>query len=311
MHIYNLERWKTRHDFEISYRFGESRTRIVLALTGVTMIIEIIAGMVFGSMALLADGWHMATHVAAFGITIFAYRYARKNKDNPDFTFSTGKVSVLGAFASAIALAVVAFMMAMESIERLISPQNIMFNEAILVALFGGIVNGISVFLLHYHGHGEGGHADHHHDQNLKAAYYHVLADTLTSILAVIALLSGKYFGWIWVDSMMGIVGAVIIIRWAVTLLRNSSHILLDKGISRKTREKVISIVEADQDNRVVDLHAWHVSPKHIALVISIVTHYPKDPHYYKALISKSGEFSHVTVEIHPGEGRACIPVDA
>ncbi len=310
MHIYNLEKWKVRHDFEVSYRFGEKRSRIVLLLTGTTMIIEIIAGMVFGSMALLADGWHMATHVAAFGITIFAYGYARKNKDNPDFTFSTGKVSVLGAFASAVALAVVAFMMAMESIERLFSPQEIMFNEAIVVALFGGLVNGISVFLLHHHDHDEDGHADHQHDQNLKAAYYHVLADTLTSVLAVIALLSGKYFGWVWVDSTMGIVGAAIITRWALGLLRNSSHILLDRGISRKIREKVISTVEADQDNRVVDLHAWHVSPKHIALVISIVTHYPKDPHYYKTLIAQSGDFSHVTVEIHPGEGPACIPVD-
>jgi cation diffusion facilitator family transporter len=310
MHIYNLEKWKVRHDFEISYHFGERRTRIVLLLTAVTMVIEIIAGMRFGSMALLADGWHMATHVAAFGITLFAYQYARKNKDNPDFTFSTGKVSVLGAFASAIALSVVAFMMAMESIERLFSPHTIMFNEAILVALFGGIINGISVFTLHYHGHHEDEHADHRHDQNLKAAYYHVLADTLTSILAVIALLVGKYFGWIWVDSFMGIVGAVIITKWAVGLLRNSSHILLDKGISQKTREKVVSIIEADQDNRVVDLHAWHVSPKHIALMVSIVTHYPKSPHYYKELISQSDEFSHVTVEIHQGEGPACIPVN-
>ncbi len=310
MHIYNLEKWKVHHDFEISYRFGEKRARIVLLLTAATMVIEIIAGTLFGSMALLADGWHMATHVVAFGITLFAYRYARKNKDNPDFTFSTGKVSVLGAFASAIALAVVAFMMAIESIERLFSPHEIMFNEAILVALFGGIINGVCVFLLHYHEHHEEEPSDHHHDQNLKAAYYHVLADTLTSILAVIALLAGKYFAWIWVDSFVGIVGAVIITKWAIGLIRNSSHILLDKGINRKTRKKVVSIIEADQDNRVVDLHAWHVSPKHIALMVSIVTHYPKSPRYYKELISQSGDFSHVTVEIHQGEGPACIPVN-
>ena len=195
MHIHNLEKWKTDHDFYTDQKFGEQRTKIVLYLTSITMIIEIIAGTIFGSMALLADGWHMATHVAAFGISVFAYHYARKNKNNPDFTFSTGKVSVLGGFSSAIALAVVALMMAIESVERFFSPHDIMFDEAIIVAIFGFFINVISVLVLHKkdahknnHSHDDH-HDDHHshdhhddyhsHDHNLKSAYFHVLADAL------------------------------------------------------------------------------------------------------------------------------------
>lgn len=310
MHIHNLDQWKTSHDFEVGHEFGERRSRIVLILTALTMVIEIIAGTVFGSMALLVDGWHMATHVAAFGITVFAYRYARKNRDNPDFTFSTGKVSVLGGFASAVALAVVALMMAVESIERLFSPHPIMFNEAIIVAVFGFLVNAVSVFLLHHRqDHDDHEHDHGHHDHNLRAAYFHVLADTLTSILAITALISGKYFGWIWLDSASGIVGAMIIGKWALGLLQDSSPILLDKGISQAIKDRIVSAIESESDNRVVDLHAWYISPNHQTLVISIVTHDPRNPEYYKKRILEKAPFSHITVEVIPCDSEPCVPV--
>ena len=307
MHIYQLQRWKSSHDFEVDYSFGERRSQIVLLLTSVTMVVEIVAGTVFGSMALLADGWHMVTHAAAFGITLFAYWYARRHKDNPEFSFSTGKVSVLGGFASAVALAVVALMLAIESVERMFSPLTIMFNEAIIVATFGLIINGISALILH-----RGHDYDHHkgQDHNLRAAYFHVLADALTSILAITALIVGKYFGLVWLDPWMGVVGAIIITKWATELLRGSSRILLDRGIDTELRTQIISVIENDRDNRVVDLHTWHVSPHHMALVVSIVTHYPKDPTYYKNLLSELGGFSHITIEVNTCEGPPCIPIE-
>lgn len=307
MHIHNLEKWKTGHDFEVANKSGERRTLLILMLTMVTMVGEIIAGTLLGSMALLADGWHMATHVAAFAITVFAYWYARKNRDNPDFTFSTGKVSALGGFASAISLAVVAFMMASESIHRLIAPQEIMFDQAILVAFLGLAVNVICVFMLHGHHHTDEGD---HHDHNLKAAYFHVLADALTSVLAIVALGFGKFLGWVWLDPAMGVVGAIVISKWALGLLRNSGQLLLDRSVDRETREAIVSRIESDRDNRVVDLHAWGVSPHHIILIASIVTHYPQAPAYYKKLISEVGDFAHITIEVNECLGPPCIAPD-
>ena len=306
MHIYNLHKWKSRHrhEFEMDHEFGEARSRIVLVLTATTMVIEIVAGTLFGSMALLADGWHMGTHAAAFGITLFAYWYAKKHKDSVDFTFSTGKVSVLGGFASAVALAVVALVMALESVGRFFDPHEIRFDEAMWVAAFGFAVNGVSVFLLHHHEHT----GEHTHDHNLRSAYFHVLADTLTSVLAVVALSFGKFLGWVWLDPFMGIVGAVIISHWAFSLVRSSSDILLDRSVDEETKEKIIRAIENNRDNRVVDLHAWHVSPKHMTLVVSIVTHYPQDPEHYKTLLSDIAECSHITVEVNHCGGRPCIP---
>lgn len=236
MHKYDLNKWQHEHDFAVINELGEQRTKLVLALTAVTMTVEIAAGLLFGSMALLADGWHMGTHVAAFFITIFAYRYARKHAHDPDFTFGTGKVSILGGFASSIALAVVAMVMAIESIQRLYSPEEIYFNQAIIVAAIGLVVNIASALLLdikHDHGHSHHGHHDehsghnHHHDHNLRAAYFHVLADALTSLLAIVALLSGKYFGWGWLDPTMGIVGAMVITYWAYGLIKETGPVLL------------------------------------------------------------------------------------
>ncbi|MDP6636871.1 MAG: cation diffusion facilitator family transporter [Phycisphaerae bacterium] len=307
MHIHNLDKWKTSHDFEVANESGRRRTLLILVLTIVTMVGEIVGGTLLGSMALLADGWHMATHAAAFGITVFAYWYARKHRDNPDFAFSTGKVSALGGFASAVSLAVVALMMASESIHRLIAPQQIMFDQAILVAFLGLTINGVCVFMLHgqHHSH-DGGH----HDHNLKAAYFHVLADTLTSVLAIVALAFGKFLGWVWLDPAMGVVGALVISKWALGLLVNSGKMLLDRNVDRETRDAIISRIESDTDNRVVDLHAWHASPHHIMLIISIVTHYPKDPAYYKELLSEVGEFAHVTIEVNQCVEPPCIPIN-
>ncbi|PID76560.1 MAG: cation transporter, partial [Deltaproteobacteria bacterium] len=274
MHIYKLENWQHRHNYSVVNEKGEKRTRYVLALTAITMVIEIMAGIVYGSMALLADGWHMATHVAAFLITLFAYYYSRKHQDDPAHTFGTGKVNVLGGFSSAIALAVVALMMCLESLQRIFNPQEIHFNESILVAIIGLVINVASAFLLkdeHHHDH-----HGHHHDHNLQAAYFHVLADAVTSLLAIIALLAGKFWGWHLLDPIMGIVGAVIITHWAYGLLARTGPILLDASADDDYLELVTEIIEKDSDNRVADCHIWKISPDHYAAIVSLVTHYPK-----------------------------------
>lgn len=313
MHIHTLDNWKHNHDFLVKNEKGERRTLYVLILTAVTMVVEIVAGAVYGSMALLADGWHMGTHVAAFLITIFAYRYARINADNPAYAFGTGKVSVLGGFASAVALAVVALVMLLESLQRIFNPHDIHFNEAIAVAVLGLTVNIISAFLLkddhHHHNDDDHDHHHHHHhhDHNLRAAYLHVLADALTSLLAIVALLSGKYFGWNWLDPVMGIVGAVIITRWSFGLLKQTSPILLDGSIDENYHSSIKNTIENDSDNRVTDLHVWKVGANHYAAIISIVTHFPKSAEYYKELLKDFHRLSHTTIEVNVCEGEPCI----
>jgi len=274
------------------------------------MVIEIAAGYVFGSMALLADGWHMGTHAVALGITDFAYYYARRNSNDPNYSFGTGKVGVLGGFASAIVLAIVAFLMGIESIERLISPKQIHFNEAIVVAVVGLIVNIISALLLqdrhhHHNGHGSEGHK--HRDHNLRAAYLHVITDALTSLLAIIALFTGKAFGWIWMDPIMGIVGALVITRWSYGLLVDTGKILLDRDVNQEAVSEIRSKIESDSDNKVSDIHVWRVGSHHLSAIISIVTHYPKSPEYYKALLADYEEIEHVTVEVNECDGEPCI----
>lgn len=308
MHIYTLDKWQHSHDFVVIHEKGEKRTKQVFVLTAITMTAEIIAGVVFGSMALLADGWHMGTHAAAFAITIFAYRYTKKHSQDKRFAFGTGKVSVLGGFASAIALAVVALVMAVESIQRFIKPLVIQFNEAIIIAIFGLIINIVCAFLLygdHEHDHSQ----RHHHDHNLRAAYFHVLADALTSILAIAALTFGKYFGWNWLDSLMGIVGALLITRWSYGLLKDTSSILLDRNIALETTKDVIRTIESDSDNRVADIHIWKVGPADYAALISLVTHFPKDSEYYKQLLIKFRELSHVTIEVNHCNEKPCIQI--
>ena len=310
MHIHCLDRWQHSHRFNVDDGHAERNTRRVILLTLAMMIIEITAGYIYGSMALLADGWHMGTHAAALGITAFAYYFARKNAKNPNYSFGTGKVGVLGGFGSAVVLAVIAVLMGVESVGRLFSPVTIRFNEAIAVAVIGLAVNIISAYLLrgqHQHSHDHGAGHNHHHDHNLRAAYLHVLADALTSLLAIAALITGKAFGWIWMDPVMGIVGALIISRWSYGLLVDTSKVLLDRDVNVNAVKEIQSIVESDSDNRVTDLHVWRVGSHHLSAIISIVTHYPKPPEHYKKLLAGYDEMAHLTVEVNPCEGDPCL----
>ncbi len=322
MHTQTLEQKRHSHDFVVEHAQAEKSTARVMLLTFVMMVAEIAAGLGYGSMALLADGWHMATHVAAFGIALFAYRYARRHANNPQFTFGTGKVSALGGFASATALAVVGLMMVLESTMRLIEPQPIHFNEAIGIAVLGLLVNLVSGLILHGahdHHHGHSHHHDHHHDHdhdhhhghdhghgheepahdhNLRAAYIHVLADALTSVFAIVALLAGKYYGWVWLDPLMGLVGAVVIASWSVGLIRATSGVLLDSGVSQQVPAAIRQAIESDHDNRVADLHVWHVGPQALSAVIAIVTHHPQTPDYYRSLLGHIPHLAHVIIEV-------------
>lgn len=322
MHEEHLARWQHSHAFgQDVKRPGERKTVIVIAITATMMVVEIVAGVLYGSMALLADGLHMASHAAALSINVVAYVYARRHAHDPRFSFGTGKVNTLGGFTGAVLLAGFALAMAVESIGRLVAPVPIAFNQAILVAVVGLIVNGVSVLILehrpsggehgrhhdhghghaHEHGHAHGhghGHGD-HHDHNLVSAYLHVLADALTSLLAIFALLGAKYFGLLWMDPVMGIVGAVLVARWSVGLLRATSKILLDRSAPRDVSESVRASIEATDDNRVADLHVWSVGPNVYAAIVSVVTHKPRPPEHYKRLIPADARVVHVSVEVH------------
>lgn len=287
--------WEHSHDFGIDNHHNKSKVKVVFWLTTVIMVLEIGAGTWTGSMALLADGWHMGTHSAAFLITIFAYSYAKKHANNKSFSFGTGKVNSLGGFASAIALAIVALMMIIESTQRLIEPQSIHFNEAIVVAIVGLVVNIASVFILHddHHHHGE-----HHHDHNMKAAYFHVLADTLTSLLAIVALLVGKYIGLLWMDPLMGIVGAIVILRWSYGLIKESSDILLDKSIKESTLEKISDAL--NEKNTVInDIHVWRIASNDHAAILSVSSEQPLDSDEYNSILKRFlPQLSHTSIEI-------------
>jgi len=316
MHIYHLDRWKHSHQYVTTDGHGERNTRRVILLTLAMMIIEISAGYLFGSMALLADGWHMGTHAVALGITAFAYYYARRNSDNPNYSFGTGKVGVLGGFVSAVVLAVIALLMGAASLKRLINPLPILFNQAIAVAVLGLAVNIISARLLqgkpgqahHHHGHSHS-HSHSHQDHNLRAAYLHVLADALTSLLAIIALLAGKMYGWVWMDPLMGIVGALVITRWSWGLLIDTGRILLDRDVNQEAIDEIKATIETDSDTRITDIHVWRVGSHHLSAIISIVTHYPKSPTYYKNLLIDYDEIVHLTVEIVKCESEPCVEV--
>lgn len=304
-------------------RPGETRTLAVFALTLITMAVEITAGVVTGSMALLADGLHMGSHALALGINAFAYWYARRHANNPAFSFGTGKVNALGGFTGALLLAAFSAGMAFESIERLVNPTNIAFDYAIGVAVIGLVVNGLSVFLLgdhdhgHSHGHGHGhvhtdthhhqedglehprSHSHAHHDHNLRSAYLHVLADALTSVLAIVALLAGKYWGTHWMDPMMGIVGALLVARWSVTLLGDTSDTLLDKQAPASSVDAIRQDLQQEGDE-VVDLHVWSVGPGLLALEATVLTSGGYSTAQIKARISPQAGVIHATIEVHP-----------
>jgi len=259
-------------------------------------------------MALLADGLHMGSHAVALAINAFAYIYARRHAKDQRFSFGTGKVNTLGGYTGAVLLAVFAAMMVFESISRLLNPVDIAFNQAILVATLGLLVNGASVFILDVeHSHDDHSHAHHdhthHHDHNLKSAYLHVLADALTSLLAIFALLIGKYFGAIWMDPLMGIVGALLVTKWSLGLLKSTSSILLDQQETDEKCRKVREVIESDGKHTVVDLHLWNLGSGISSGIISIVSSDPQTTNYYKEKINEVAELQHITVELHSDNG--------
>lgn len=302
----DLSRWRHSHDFALDSSSAERRTRIVVVITAVMMVVEIVAGIAFNSMALLADGWHMSTHVAAFLITALAYHFSRRHCADPRYSFGTGKMGVLGGFASAVVLALIALLMAGESMHRFFAPVPIQFNQAIGVAVIGLGVNLVCALLFqdgahshHHHGHGHGSHSHHSHDLNLRAAYLHVLADALTSVTAIVALVAGKFFGWTWLDPVMGMVGSAVVSVWAYGLVRDTSGILLDRTPeSSDLPDEIRRAVESDGDSFITDLHVWQVGAGKFAAIVSIVARDPKPVENYRELFREHEELVHVTVEV-------------
>jgi cation diffusion facilitator family transporter len=303
MHTHDISTWKHEHDFMPDTSSAEKRTHKVILLTVIMMVVEIVAGTMFHSMALLADGWHMSTHVAAFVLTALAYYFGRRHAKDVQFTFGTGKVGVLGSFTSAIVLSGVALLMAVESVQRLFTPVAIHFREAIIIAAVGLVVNVVCALILkdnqHHHHPGHNHAHDGHHDLNLRAAYLHVLADAFTSVTAIAALSAGYFFGWVWLDPVMGFVGTIVIISWAYTLLRDTSSILLDRIPSTTDLPVVIHEgIENDGDSVISDLHIWQVGVNKFAAIVSIVAHQPKDPDEYRQALKIHEELVHVTIEV-------------
>ncbi len=313
MHTVNLRPWIHNHEFAIVDQRKERRTVIVVSITAVMMLAEVLAGYAFGSMALLADGWHMATHAVALGIAVFAYRYARHHATDPRFTFGTGKVGVLGGFASAITLALVALLMVGESAVRFYTHAAIRFDEAIVVAVAGLVVNVVCAVVLSATGnHADHAHTDHDHDayalphrhashahdHNFRAAYLHVLADAVTSVLAILALTAGKLWGLVWLDPLMGLVGGGLIARWSYGLIRETGRILLDAVGEDSLLRSIRTAIEARGTDRVADLHVWKVGPQTCAAIVSVVTDQPQAPERYKDLLGHIEGLAHVTVEV-------------
>jgi cation diffusion facilitator family transporter len=302
MHRTDHSRFRKSHDFVPDFSKAERRTRVVIAITGVMMVIEITAGLLSHSMALLADGWHMSTHVTAFLITAIAYYFTRRLAANEQFSFGTGKIGVLGGFASAVVLSVVALLMAGESVHRIFVPLTIHFNEAIGIACLALTVNLICAFLLkedpHHHAHEHHGSHSHQHDLNLRAAYLHVLADAFTSSLAIVALTSGKFFGWAWLDPVVGLIGSGVVFSWAYNLLRDTSGILLDRTPATSDLPgEIRRAVESDGDSLVTDLHVWQVGAGKFAAMVSVCAHAPRTSDFYRALLREHHELVHVTIE--------------
>jgi cation diffusion facilitator family transporter len=267
------------------------RTLWVVLLTVAMMVVEIAAGAITGSMALLADGFHMATHAGALGIAAAAYAYAKRHANSPRYSFGTGKVGDLGGFASALILALVSLGIGVESVMRLLDPAEVQFGTATLIAVVGLVVNIVSALLLgHDHDHHHG------HDNNLRSAYVHVIADALTSVLAIAALLAGRYLGWVWLDPVMGIVGAIVIARWAWSLMGVTAGVLLDRTdehVAAEIRERV----EQPGDARITDLHVWRVGPDAHAAIVSVVGSATTDAEGIRERLKPVHEVSHLTVE--------------
>lgn len=313
-HAQTVARFAHAHESGEITAGNERRTLLVVLLTGITMVVEIVAGHLTGSMALLADGWHMGTHAFALGISYVAYLLARKHADSDYFSFGTGKFGVLAGYTSAVFLVLAAVWMMFESVARLVNPVKIAFSEAIWVTLVGLTVNLVSVLILHrsdhdhHHAHDEdhhhGGH--HHHDHNYRAAYLHVIADTLTSVFALVALLAGRFLGWAFLDPVMGIVGGLLISRWAYELIRVTGAILLDGGVASDIKARVKELIEADSESRVTDLHLWRVGSKGLALIVSVVTGYGRRAEEYQDRLRALPDLAHVSIEVHPCDDPDC-----
>ncbi len=288
------------HDFGQAHeKPGEARTRIVVWVTAAMMVIEVLAGIRYGSMALLADGLHMASHAVALGISLCAYSYARRHAHDSRFSFGTGKVHSLAGFTGAILLGLFAFSMAFESFERLLNPVPVFFFQAIVVAIAGLAVNAVSAFLLAGHEEGED---HHHHDHNARSAYLHVLADALTSLLAITALLGGRYLDWWFLDPVMGILGAILVARWSLGLIRDTARVLLDHQESEGVREMIREALERRPLDRVSDLHVWRVAPEGHAAIVTIISQEPLTPFEYRQQLAGFSSLMHVTVEVHACE---------
>ena len=326
MHSHSLDNWTHDHVFlGEQHAHNERRTWLVVGLTVGMMLAEIIGGTIFGSMALLADGWHMSTHAMALGIAAATYRYARRHAHDPRFVFGTGKLGELAAFTSAVVLAMISLGIAYESLARLAAPVPIAYGEAIAIAAVGLTVNAASAWLLRddhhhhhhhrhhdehdHHDHHDHGHAHdhgrvHHHarDNNLRAAYIHVLADAATSVLAIMALLLARFYGWLWIDPVVGLIGSIVIASWAYGLLKSAGAVLIDVVPDHRVADDIRRRLEIGGD-RVADLHLWQVGPGHHAAIIVIVTHDPQAPTFYKGRLASIPHLSHVTVEVARCEG--------
>lgn len=312
MQRHDISHYRHAHVFHYSGQQAERKTMRVVWLTVSMMVVEIAAGWMFNSMALLADGWHMSTHAAALGISWAAFFLARRYAADQSFAFGTWKIEVLGGFVSGILLGIVGVAMVLISVERLFKPASIHFNQAILVAFIGLVVNVISIILLGDDPTHEPERDHAHQNLNLRAAYLHVLADALTSVLAIVALLGAKYMNWNWLDPMMGIVGAILILRWTQTLLRETGGILLDHETNGELTREIRNAVESDGDTQISDLHVWKVAQDKYACILAIVAHRPQTPEDYRARLKDVHELVHVTVEVqpcrdHPASGNGSV----
>ncbi len=316
------------HVFDAGNALAERGTRAVMAITIVMMVVEIVAGWWFNSMALLADGWHMSSHAVAIGVSAFAYAAARRHARDPRFAFGTWKIEVLGGFASAIFLLGVAAMMVFGSVERLLAPQPIQYGEAMVVAVVGLVVNIVCALILgqaqghdhgHAHGHAQGhdgrnpdagdphGHGGHGHDLNLKSAYIHVIADAATSVAAIIALAGGWLYGWAWLDPLMGVAGALLVAVWAKNLIGETGAVLLDREMDHPVVREILEAAQAaegpepDRHNtRVTDLHVWRVGRRAYACALTVATDDPAlTPVLVRERISVHEEIVHATIEVH------------
>jgi cation diffusion facilitator family transporter len=298
-HAHRHDAWTHGHMF-LGHGHGhaERRTRLAAAITAAFMFVEIAAGLAFGSMALLADGIHMATHVGALGLAAGAYWLARRHAQNTRFTFGSGKFGDLAAFTSAVILGLMAFGVAYESVARLMSPLAVRYGEALPIAVVGLLVNIVSAVVLHQpHDHGDD-HAG-HHDHNLRAAYVHVLADAATSVLAILALAAGLFLGTAWLDPLVGLIGAGVIASWSYGLIRDSGLVLLDAEDDPRLARDIRAMIESEMNARVCDLHLWRLGPGHRGLIVSLVS---PDQHTANrirdALRERYADLSHVTVEV-------------